>query len=122
MYSGKLRISSFEEDGVELMAQTAAFNIGQIIRHIKHDYRGVIVDIDPVFSATDDWYRLNALSKPPKDKPWYHVLVDDGDLQTYVAEQNLRADDSDAPINHPYVDLFFSGFYQDHYIRRQQVN
>ena len=104
------------------MTQTAVFNIGQIIRHTKHDYRGVIVDIDPVFSASDEWYETHAISMPPKDKPWYHVLVDDGDMQTYVAEQNLQLDGSDEPINHPYVDLFFSGFQHDHYVRRQQVN
>jgi heat shock protein HspQ len=50
------------------------------------------------------------------------VLVDDGNMQTYVAEQHLLADESDEPINHPYVEMFFSGFDHDHYVSRQSIN
>lgn len=105
-----------------MMQQKAEFSIGQIIRHVKYNYRGVIVDIDPIFSAPDEWYEAIAASRPPKDKPWYHVLVDDGNMQTYVAEQFLLADESDEPINHPYVEMFFSGFDRDHYVSRQSIN
>ncbi|HEX7027444.1 MAG TPA: heat shock protein HspQ [Gammaproteobacteria bacterium] len=105
-----------------MMQQKAAFSIGQIIRHVKYNYRGVIVDIDPIFSAPDEWYEAIAASRPPKDKPWYHVLVDDGNMQTYVAEQYLLPDESDEPINHPYVEMFFSGFDRDHYVSRQSIN
>jgi len=86
------------------------FSIGQIIRHRLFDYRGVIVDVDPVFSGTDEWYETVALSRPPKDKPWYHVLVDGGAHQTYVAERNLEPDESAMPVNHPLLKEFFTGF------------
>lgn len=43
--------------------------IGQIIRHRKYDYRGVIVDVDPVFQGTEEWYEQMAVSLPPKDRP-----------------------------------------------------
>ncbi len=35
----------------------ASFRIGQIVRHKLFDYRGVVYDVDPVFSSTDEWYR-----------------------------------------------------------------
>ena len=62
----------------------ARFGPGQIVRHLRFDYRGVIVDVDPVFSGTDEWYDQVARSRPPKDEPWYHVLVDGAEHATYV--------------------------------------
>ena len=47
------------------------FSIGQIIHHLRFDYRGVIVDVDADFQGSEEWYREMAKSKPPRDKPWY---------------------------------------------------
>jgi len=88
----------------------ASFNIGQIIHHRSFNYRGVIVDVDPSFQGSDEWYNENANTHPPKDAPWYHVLVDDESVVTYVAERNLEDDDETAPIQHPMVEDIFSGF------------
>jgi len=60
------------------------FFIGQCVHHKKFDYRGVIVDVDAGFSGTEDWYQQVALSRPPKNKPWYHVLVHNSNRMTYV--------------------------------------
>ena len=38
------------------MHTTAKFFVGQIIHHIKFDYRGVIFDVDPVFNNTEEWW------------------------------------------------------------------
>lgn len=92
------------------MITDTKFSIGQIVHHRLFDYRGVIIDVDPVFSGSEQWYEEVAKSRPPRDKPWYHVLVDDGENNTYVAEQNLEADVSHDSINHPLVNTFFSGF------------
>jgi heat shock protein HspQ len=86
------------------------FFIGQLVHHNKFDYRGVIVDVDAEFEGSDEWYRQVALSRPPKDRPWYHVLVDNSDQFTYVAERHLEQDSSSEPINHPAIDLYFDGF------------
>ena len=86
----------------------AKFSVGQIIRHNKFDYRGVVFDVDAVFSLSDEWYEQVARSRPPKDRPWYHVLVDRSHVQTYVAERHLEPDDSGEPIEHPLVDTFFA--------------
>jgi heat shock protein HspQ len=72
------------------------------------DYRGVIIDVDEVFKGSEEWYAIVARSRPPKDKPWYHVLVHDSSDRTYVAERNLEPDESDEPINHPEIYDFFS--------------
>lgn len=86
----------------------AKFAIGEIVHHVLFDYRGVIIDIDPAFLGEEDWYQNVALSRPPKDRPWYHVLVDSASHQTYVAERNLEHSEDLTPIQHPWLELFFS--------------
>ncbi len=86
------------------------FFIGQCVHHLKFDYRGVIIDVDAEFAGTDEWYQQVALSRPPKNKPWYHVLVHNSNRMTYVAERHLEPDDSQEPIDHPAVELYFDGF------------
>lgn len=98
------------------------FSIGQVIHHKLFDYRGVIVDVDPVFSGTDEWYETVALSRPPKDSPWYHVLVDGASHRTYVAERNLEADDSGKPVKHPLIYDFFTGFNEGAYNAKDIYN
>lgn len=100
----------------------AKFSIGQLVHHRLFDYRGVVVDVDPAFQGTDEWYEAVAKSRPPKDEPWYHVLVHRSDHSTYVAEQNLEPDDSAKPISHPMVDQFFSEFDGGRYIRTDRDN
>jgi len=86
------------------------FFIGQIIHHKKFDYRGVIIDVDAEFEGSEEWYQQVALSRPPKDKPWYHVLVHNSNQLTYVAERHLEEDGSNEAINHPAIDMYFDGF------------
>jgi heat shock protein HspQ len=94
----------------------ASFNIGEVIHHNRFNYRGVIVDVDADFQGSDEWYEENATTKPPKDAPWYHVLVDEDNVITYVAERNLEVDDDGIPVEHPMLDEMFiksdSGKYQ----------
>ena len=93
------------------------FSVGELVHHRLFDYRGVIVDVDPVFRSTDEWYKAVARSRPPKNRPWYHVLVHNSGHSTYVAEQNLETDQVLEPINHPMVEEFFSGFHDGRYRR-----
>jgi len=86
------------------------FAVGDLIHHQLFDYRGVVVDVDATFQSTEEWYETVAKSRPPKDKPWYHVLVDGAFHTTYVAERNLRRDDSAEPIVHPLLSRYFSRF------------
>lgn len=94
------------------MSRTSAakFDVGEVVHHRMFDYRGVIFDVDPEFSGTDEWYEEVAKSRPPRDQPWYHVLPDGATHTTYVAERNLRAlepQEAARPINHPLVAELF---------------
>ena len=100
----------------------AKFAIGQIVHHQLFDYRGVIIDVDFQFLGSDEWYEQVARSHPPKNQPWYHVLVDNAIHQTYVAERNLEPGDEITPIHHPLLDYYFSGMENNHYILRKRQN
>ncbi len=93
------------------------FSVGQLVHHRLFGYRGVIADVDHNFQGSEEWYEAVAKSRPPKDKPWYHVLVHGSNYSTYVAERNLEPDDAMEPIDHPMVEHFFSGFDQGGYTR-----
>ena len=98
------------------------FAVGDLIHHRLFNYRGVIVDVDPTFQASEEWYETVAKSRPPKDKPWYHVLVHAASHTTYVAERNLESDDSSDPIVHPLLDRFFTRFENGRYFYDQRTN
>jgi len=98
------------------------FSIGDLVHHQLFNYRGVVVDVDATFQSTEEWYETVARSRPPKDKPWYHVLVDGAAHSTYVAEQNLERDLSAEPISHPMVGQIFARFEDGRYIREGRAN
>ena len=58
------------------MTANPKFFVGQIVHHNRFNYRGVIVDVDADFQGSESWYEHVARSRPPKDKPWYRILVD----------------------------------------------
>ncbi|MBT8470602.1 MAG: heat shock protein HspQ, partial [Deltaproteobacteria bacterium] len=96
--------------------------IGQLVHHKLFEYRGVVVDVDPEFSLSDEWYDQVAKSRPPKDVPWYRVLVGGAIHETYVAERNLEPDELGAPIEHPALIDFFDAFEDGHYVRHRDLN
>lgn len=92
---------------------TAKFSIGQIVRHRLFPFRGVIFDVDPVFSNTEEWW--NAIPeeiRPRKDQPFYHLLAENDETEyvAYVSEQNLLIDDSGDPVRHPQLRDYFEGY------------
>lgn len=101
---------------------SAHFAVGQLVHHLRFDYRGVVVDVDPVFQGTEEWYQAMARSRPPRDRPWYHVLVDGAQHRTYVAERHLQADETSEPVSHPEIAQFFSTFEGGRYLRHQRAN
>ena len=100
----------------------AKFAVGDLINHQLFDYRGVVVDVDATFQSTEEWYDTVARSRPPKDKPWYHVLVHGAAHTTYVAEQNLKREENPGPISHPMLAQFFSRFEGGRYISEGRAN
>jgi heat shock protein HspQ len=93
----------------------AKFHVGQVVTHLKFGYRGVVFDVDPAYAGSEEWYATMARSRPPKNRPWYHVLVDGATHTTYVAERHLAPDESGRPVAHPLVSSLFSGFVDGSY-------
>lgn len=90
---------------------SAKFSIGQVVQHRIHPFRGVIFDVDPVFSNTEEWW--NAIPedvRPKKDQPFYHLFAENETSYyvAYVSEQNLLPDETGEPVDHPEVGEMFS--------------
>ena len=92
------------------------FQPGQLVRHRRYGYRGVVVDYDKTCQADEMWYHSNR-TQPPRNQPWYHVLVDGSEATTYAAQTSLEPDFSDDPVEHPLVGVFFRGFEDGQYER-----
>jgi len=90
--------------------QTAKFSIGQVVQHKLFPFRGVIFDVDPEFSNTEEWLTsIPEPIRPRRDQPFYHLFAENSDSHyvAYVSEQNLAADDSGEPVEHPQIELLF---------------
>ena len=109
-------------NGSKFKITRSRYSIGDLVHHNLFDYRGVIVDIDPHFQLTYEWYDAVAKSRPPKNEPWYHVLVHEATNSTYVAEQNLEPDPSGKEINHPMTRKLFIDFRNGRYINDEKIN
>ncbi|WP_158965496.1 heat shock protein HspQ [Chachezhania sediminis] len=103
----------------------AKYNLGQVVRHRKHPFRGVIFDVDPEFNNTEEWYEaIPEESRPIKEQPFYHLLAenDHSYYVAYVSEQNLEADCSGEPVDHPDVPDLFGPFEDGAYSLHFQLN
>ena len=103
----------------------AKYYLGQVVKHRKHPFRGVVFDVDAVFSNTDAWYEaIPEESRPAKDQPFYHLLAenDRSFYVAYVSEQNLVADYSGEPVDHPDLPDLFGPFEDGAYPLQVQLN
>lgn len=108
-----------------MLKSTAKFGLGQVVRHRKHPFRGVVFDIDPEFSNTDDWYEaIPEEARPLKQQPFYHLLAENDQTYyvAYVSEQNLVPDDSGEPVDHPDLPDLFGEFRDGRYPLEYQLN
>jgi len=103
----------------------AKYSLGQVVRHRKHPFRGVVFDVDAMFNNTDAWYEaIPEDSRPKKEQPFYHLLAenDQSFYVAYVSEQNLVADYSGQPVEHPDVPDIFGPFEDGQYPLHVQMN
>ena len=94
------------------------YAIGQVVKHRLYEFRGVIVDVDPEFSNTEEWWEsIPEEARPRRDQPFYHLLAENESTvyEAYVSEQNLLVDESGEPVNHPRVTEVFGEFLGDSY-------
>jgi heat shock protein HspQ len=90
--------------------RSAKFGIGQVVKHRKYDFRGIVYDVDPEFANTEEWWEaIPEDVRPSKDQPFYHLYAENADTEyvAYVSEQNLLADESGEPVRHPQVEEMF---------------
>lgn len=106
--------------------QEAKFSIGQVVRHKLFPFRGVVFDVDPEFSNTEEW--LEAIPepvRPDRNQPFYHLFAENSDSHyvAYVSEQNLIPDETGEPVDHPQIDLLFDETDDGHYkLRPESLN
>ena len=100
----------------------AYFSIGSTVVHRLLDYRGVVVDVDPMFLGTDEWNEEAPIVPPQEDGPWYYVLVDGVETESYVSQNDLVIDDSGEPVMNPLVDQYFAEFDNGVYRARDFFN
>lgn len=103
---------------VAMQTTHAKYHLGQVLRHRKHPFRGVVFDVDAMFSNTDEWYEnIPEDSRPAKDQPFYHLLAenDQSYYVAYVSEQNLVPDETGEPVDHPDLAELFGDFQDGRY-------
>jgi hemimethylated DNA binding protein len=117
---------------------SVAFYVGQVVRHRKYNYRGVVVGFDAQCQAPDTWRKRMGVDKLKRRhrQPFYHLLVDRRDdprrYRTYCAEENI-ADEVEhweaggvgegpggsgggkEPLEHPEILDFFSSWSDGRY-------
>jgi heat shock protein HspQ len=101
----------------------ARFTIGDVVRHRLLEFRGVIFDVDPVFSNTEEWYQaIPEGIRPRKDQPFYHLLAENAESSyvAYVSQQNLEYDCSEEPVDHPAIGGIFSAYEDGRYQLRRE--
>lgn len=104
--------------------KTAKYAIGQVVRHRLFPFRGVVFDIDPQFSNTEEWYRaIPEHVRPRRDQPFYHLLAENAETEyiAYVSEQNLLPDESGEPMRHPQLRELFIKTADGAYTPRDQT-
>ena len=100
------------------------FNIGDIVKHRIYPFRGVIVDVDPEFSNTEEWYQsIPPEIRPSREQPYYHLMAENTETfyTAYVSQQNLVGDGENGPLEHPDLEEIFSGMDHGKYHLRNEV-
>jgi heat shock protein HspQ len=103
----------------------ARFAIGDVVRHRRFGFRGVVFDIDPVFANSEEWYEaIPKDMRPRRDQPFYHLLAENEDSSyvAYVSQQNLLGDSDGGPIDHPSVPQIFEDFADGRYRLRRSLS
>ena len=106
-------------------ASRARFAIGEVVRHKHYDFRGVVFDIDPVFANSEEWYEsIPQEVRPLREQPFYHLFAENEESSyvAYVSQQNLVADASGNPVEHPALDEIFEDFDGERYRLRHGLS
>jgi heat shock protein HspQ len=97
---------------------SARFGLGQIVRHRSAGFRGVIIDVDPVFAG-----QPGATGPISPDQPFYQVLAleADGGFMAYAPEDSLEHDPELAALTGDAERQFFTIDEGGHHAPRAQA-
>ena len=102
-----------------MLRSKAKFKIGEVVRHRVHPFRGVIFDVDPEFSNTEEWWlSIPEEMRPRKNQPFYHLFAENETSYyvAYVSEQNLLPDETGEPVDHPNISDYFDEYDGSRYL------
>ncbi|HEY0051957.1 MAG TPA: hemimethylated DNA-binding YccV-like domain-containing protein [Caulobacteraceae bacterium] len=110
-----------------VLQRSAKFGLGQVVRHLGQDARGVILDADARDALADTlgatlasgWTVSPSLTAGMEEQPFYRVL-----FQGYVAympEGELEADDTGGPLQVDALSTHFKAFHDGRYQPRGLV-
>jgi heat shock protein HspQ len=105
-----------------MIMRSAKFGLGDVVRHRMFAFRGVVIDVDPEFANSDEWWEsIPENMRPSKDQPFYHLLAenDESFYGAYVSEQNLVPDAENGPVGHPQISDAFEDFNGERYIMKE---
>ena len=113
--------------GFERVQGAGKYTIGTQVKHRIFGFRGVIFDVDPIFSNSEEWYQsIPKDFRPKKEQPFYHLLAETPEKSPYVAyvsEQNLVLDDEkNDPIWHPEMEEYFEDIVDGRFVLRSKAN
>ena len=107
-----------------MLKTRAKYHLGQVVKHRKHPFRGVVFDVDAMFANTEEWYEaIPEEARPAKDQPFYHLLAENEESSyvAYVSQQNLLMDADGGPVDHPTVPQLFEQFKDGRYQMRRAL-
>ncbi|KAI4198404.1 MAG: hypothetical protein LQ348_002028 [Seirophora lacunosa] len=82
------------------ISKSVQFEVGQVFRHKRYNYQGVITGWDVECAAGETWMSQMGVDRLSRGRhqSFYHVLVEDKSVR-YVAEENIVDTDIDAGVN-----------------------
>ena len=121
------RIATIEHTDWKPKPPAVQYDIGQVFRHRKHGFRGVVVEWFPTCPMDKTWQELHGPFEKGVEQPFYRTLVDTKDrpnpFVAVAAEENLEPlnDASEAPISHPLLSNIFGGFEEGRHVMLANV-
>ncbi|XP_015911449.1 uncharacterized protein [Parasteatoda tepidariorum] len=113
----------FSQEPRLLRHPNVKYRVGQVVRHRKWNYRGVIIGWDEKARAPIEWLeQMHGKENPHwRDMPNYSILVDTRDRLipqlTYVPQENIEII-TDTQVIHPMIELHFERFDGIRYLPR----
>ena len=123
-----IRLDLLQSEGWEPKAENVDLRIGDVFRHRKHGFRGVVIRAWPQCPVDDDaWLEQWGPFKDGTEQAFYHTLVDVKDrpnpMVTVAAQENLEvlSPEVDAPVDHPLLDRFFTDFEHGRHVMKAEI-